>query len=154
MKLKPNYFIIPLIAITLSALGGYFTSQGLANWYPALTKPSFTPPGSVIGMVWTIIYILSSIACLIVVNKIKDNKKIINFFIINAFLNLTWSLIFFTFNLVLIAFFWAILLGLSVFVIILLSYKKSKSVAFLMLPYLLWVSFASYLNYIIYILNK
>ena len=51
MKIKINYFIIPLVAVILSALGGYFTSQGLSTWYPALIKPSFTPPGYVIGMV-------------------------------------------------------------------------------------------------------
>ena len=154
MKIKINYFLIPLIVIIVSALGGYFTSVGLKEWYPSLTLPSFTPPGGTIGMVWTILYILATIACLIVVNTFKDKSFLIKLFILNAFLNVSWSLLFFTFNLTWEAFLWAILLGVSVLTIILFSYKESKLVAFLMLPYLLWVSFASYLNFTIYMLNK
>jgi tryptophan-rich sensory protein len=127
---------------------------GLKEWYPSLTLPSFTPPGGTIGMVWTILYILATIACLIVFNTFKDKSFLIKLFILNAFLNVSWSLLFFTFNLTWEAFLWAILLGVSVLTIILFSYKESKLVAFLMLPYLLWVSFASYLNFTIYMLNK
>lgn len=154
MKFKLNYIIIPLVAVIISALGGYFTSLGLKDWYSGLVLPSFTPPGSTIGLIWTIIYILSTIACLIVFNTFKDRKFLIKLFILNAILNCAWSLLFFTFHLVFDAFLWAILLAVSVFVIIVFSYKKSKLVALLMLPYLLWGSFASYLNYTIYILNR
>ena len=70
---KPNYFVIPIITILVSLIGGYFTDLGM-DWYKMLATPAWTPPGAVIGIVWTIIYILTTISALIAWNGFKREK--------------------------------------------------------------------------------
>ncbi|MFB6225928.1 MAG: TspO/MBR family protein [Candidatus Paceibacteria bacterium] len=157
MTFKPNYLTIPGITLTVSVLGNFFTSAGIeSGWYDSIATPSWTPNGSVIGLVWTVIFILTTISALIIWNRYSDSKNfsyIIGLFIVNAFLNFTWSFLFFTVHFIGAAFIDAFLIAVSVAALIYLIWPRSKIAALLLAPYFLWVGFATYLNYIILVLN-
>ncbi len=156
MKIKLNYFVIPLITITVASLGSYFTSLGLNGWYETIAKPGWTPAGGFIGAMWTFLYILVTIIALGFVNRHRSAKRytlIIILFIINAFLNAVWSLIFFGLNLTGLAFLWIIVLNLTIIALIILIWPSSKLLAAGLIPYTAWVSAASALNYMIWIMN-
>lgn len=154
--MKLNYFIIPLITIITSLSGSWFTNKGM-DWYNKLKLPDFTPPGSVIGIVWTIIFILTTISALIVWNKFDyDNKfwLIIGLFILNAILNALWSFIFFYSGQIGPAIIEMLVLEATVIGLIVLIWPLSKLAAGLLIPYSAWVLFATYLAYSIWNLNK
>jgi len=105
--MRPNYFIIPLIVIGVSTLGSWFTGQGVDTWYQTLNLPGWTPPGSFIGLVWTILYVLIAISALVLWNRARRGRRfwlIIGVFLLNAFLNAFWSYLFFTRNSLFLAF--------------------------------------------------
>lgn len=154
--MKKNYFFIPLIMIIVSALGSLITSNNM-DWYNALAVPSFTPPGSVIGAVWTVIFILATISALLVWNSAERNKVfkwIVALFILNAVLNVLWSYIFFGQQMVLFSIIEMILLNITVIVLIILIWPISKLASSLLIPYAVWVTFATFLAYQIFILNS
>ncbi len=151
-----HYIVSPAFYAGVAISGRMFTAEGVVTWYPALNKPEFTPPGSLIGIVWTIIYILSCISLILFINHGRESHRfwtIIGLFLLNGILNAAWSYIFFTRHLIGLAVLDAILIALTVGMMIVLSWPYSKMSSLLLLPYLLWVSFASYLTYNIYILN-
>ena len=157
MKNKIKYLIIILVVVGVSLAGGYATSLGLESWYPSLKFPSFVPSGSFIGLVWTVIYILSAISAMIFFGK--DRKKTENYsavltlFIANAILNLLWSFIFFAWHNIEWAFYEMLVLEATNLFLIIYSWKSSKISSVLLIPYLLWVGFASYLTLQILFLN-
>jgi tryptophan-rich sensory protein len=156
MKLKLNYFIIPVITILVSLIGNYFTSIGLKDWYQGLALPSFTPPGFVIGIVWTVIFILATISALYVWPRFNCKPlkwQLAGIFILNALLNVFWSFLFFVDNQLAAAIWEMIALNLTTLILILLIWPKSKFAASLLIPYFGWVTFATYLAYRIYALN-
>jgi translocator protein len=155
LKFKPNFLVIPALIAAVSWLGSLITSANM-DWYRQISKPAWTPPGSVIGTVWTIIFILTAISIIIVWNNHRDKKEfklIIFFFALNLLLNIGWSAIFFGAHLIGLAFFEALILDATVLVLILLIWKHSKTAALLLAPYFLWVAFASYLTYTIWMMN-
>ncbi len=151
---KPNHIVIPLITIATISVGGWITSAGM-SWYKTINFPAFTPPGSFIGAVWTVLFILATISALIVWNKAVGGRKgAIGFaFIVNILLNIGWSALFFGLHLIGPAIYEAALLGVSVLVLMILIWPISKTAAWLLAPYLAWVSFATYLTYTIWSLN-
>lgn len=154
--MKINYLFIPALAAFVAWVGGSITSGGMEEWYNTLTLPSITPPGAFIGAVWTILYILTAISAIIVYNQgFRDTAWLltVGMFILNAFLNIFWSYLFFGQHLLGLAVLEAGLLGLSVLLIIIFSWPISRLAALLLVPYLAWVSFATYLAYLIYRLN-
>lgn len=154
-SMKHNYYIIPFVTLLTAMLGNVLTGSGM-DWYLTIKLPSFTPPGYVIGIVWTVIFILSTIGTIIYWNRVPHHGKFwwaIGFLIANAVLNVMWSLLFFNLHLILAAFIEAIVLALSVLAIIVLMWPKSKLAAAFFVPYLLWVSFASYLTYAVWAMN-
>lgn len=155
-KLKPNYFIIPLITILVALFGNYFTAQSVDGWYQQLTRPEWTPSGGFIGGMWTFIYILVTAIVLIFWNKFKKAKNfklIIGLFITNAILNATWSMLFFGFNLLFISLIHILVLNLTIITLIVLLWPESKKLSFALIPYTGWVSVATALNYFIWTLN-
>lgn len=156
-SLNSSYIVIPLITLATGFLGSMATSQGLTSWYKSLILPSWTPPGSTIGLVWTTIYILTTISALVVWNS-KTNRKqiwaIMKLFLINAILNALWSNVFFGLHQIGLAVWVAAALGLSVIILMRYIAPISKLASLLLLPYALWVSFATYLNYLIWNLNQ
>ncbi|MFW5888728.1 MAG: TspO/MBR family protein [Patescibacteria group bacterium] len=153
--MKWNYFFIPGLVAGTSLLGSWFTGQRM-DWYKTLNLPSWTPPGSVIGTVWTVIFILTAVAIILIWNKVERDKKfwwIIAALITNGILNLGWSFLFFYSGLIGVAFWEAVLLDASVLLLIIWIWPRHRIASLLFLPYFLWVAFASYLNYIIWTLN-
>lgn len=154
--MRLNYVIIPLIAVAVAMTGGWLTSGGM-DWYKTIKLPTWTPSGSFIGLVWTIIFILSAIAALIVWNQTPHNYRfwwIIGLFLLNAVLNVFWSYLFFNQHQISPATFEAALLGLNVIMLIIFIWPVAYRAALLLVPYAAWVIFATYLNYLIWILNK
>ncbi len=145
MKFKLNYVVIPLITIFVSLFGSYLTSSGM-KWYDTINLPSFTPQGGFIGLVWTIIFILTTISALIFYNKIKKKKLVVSLFLINAFLNVFWSYLFFYKHLIFFALIEMIFLEISVLLLIIFMWKKSRTSSYLLFLYAFWVLFATYLT--------
>ena len=157
MRFKPLAFILS-IAITLSigALGGYATAQSVKTWYPLLNKPSFNPPNWLFAPVWTSLYILIGIAAYLVWVKrdqVQHFPRTVAIYFIQLILNLAWSFIFFYLHEIGFALAEIIALLLVVILNAVMFYKIDKWAGLLFIPYILWVSFASFLTYNIYILN-
>lgn len=144
--------VLPLF---IGALSSYFSIDAMPI-YLNLNKPPLSPPGIVFPYVWTILYILMGIATFLVIIKTSNKSLITGALIVYAlslFVNFFWSIIFFKWGEYLLAFAWIILLWIIIVVLIVMYYKHSKTAAFLLVPYLLWVSFATYLTYMTNILN-
>ena len=151
---------IPKLVISLSipqmagAIGSNFTSDSVSSWYTTLVKPEYTPPNYVFGPVWITLYFLIGISLYLVwtSEKRKSNTPLI-IFGVQMFLNAIWSIAFFglqspIFGLAVII----PLLG-TIALMILSFWKISKAAAYVLLPYITWVSIATYLNYGIWSLN-
>ncbi|HUT22390.1 MAG TPA: TspO/MBR family protein [Candidatus Bipolaricaulota bacterium] len=155
MKIKVNYLAIPLVVLAAALLGSFFTGQGM-NWYDSLTLPKIAPAGSLIGAAWTIIYVLGTASALLVWNKVYVKKipfKILALFSSNAILNAAWTLIFFTWHQIGWSIIEMLVLNLTTLALIIIFWKKFKIVSALLIPYFIWVSFATYLAYQIWRLN-
>lgn len=142
-----------LLPLLVGGVSGYFTSQSIPNWYVYLNKPSFNPPNYLFGPVWTLLYILMGISFYLVINKTNVNWLLVGIFITQLILNFFWSFIFFNAHNLGLALVEIIILWASILAMIILFYKTNKWAAILNIPYLLWVSFATLLNYSIYSLN-
>lgn len=140
---------IPLAVGSLSAL----LTQNSMETFNSITKPGLAPPGWLFPVVWTILYILMGIASYLVLTSGKPNNYALTVYGIQLVFNFFWSIIFFNLELYLFAFIWLVLLWLLILKTTLLFYQISKSAGYLMVPYLLWVTFAGYLNLSIYLLN-
>ncbi|PWS31432.1 TspO/MBR family protein [Pedobacter paludis] len=146
------------IALTLcvGALGGYATAQSVKIWYPTLNKPSFNPPNWLFAPVWTILYILIGISAYLIWLKrdqIIHFPRTVAIYLIQLILNLAWSFIFFYLHEVGFALAEIILLLIVIVINAIVFYKIDKRAGYLFIPYILWVSFASFLTYNILILN-
>jgi benzodiazapine receptor len=142
-----------LLPLLVGGVSGYFTSQSIPNWYLYLNKPSFNPPNYLFGPVWALLYILMGISFYLVINKPNVNWLLVGVFITQLILNFFWSFIFFNAHNLGLALVEIIILWASILAMIILFYKTNKWAAILNIPYLLWVSFATLLNYSIYSLN-
>lgn len=158
MRLNNIFKLVIAIAVSELAgiIGSFFTVSAIPTWYAGLVKPALNPPSWVFGPVWTTLYALMGVAAFLVWRmgwEKKDVRAALGVFGVQLFLNAVWSIIFFGLHspgwaLVDIAALWlAIIWTMVVF------YKISKPAAYLLVPYFLWVSFASYLNYSIWISN-
>jgi len=148
------YVLLPVLIFGASFTGSIITSNGMA-WYDTLHLPSFTPAGGIIGIVWTILFILLAIGMILIVrNGKKETTRLpLVVFGINILLNVLWTVLFFGIHEIGFAFFEALLLAFSVIVLMKVSWNTSRTATYLFLPYVLWVLFASYLTYSIWMLN-
>lgn len=142
-----------LIYIVITALIGsfftIFTMDGMQAFQTVVNKPSFTPPGYVFGIAWTILYILMGVSWYLV----DSCKPCVIAYFCQLIVNSLWTLIFFGWANYLVALIWTILLlGLIVYMI-LVFYPKRPLAAYLQIPYLLWTIFATILTYAVFILN-
>lgn len=163
-------FLKLIIAIGVSelagAVGSFFTTPSISGWYANLARPEFAPPNWIFAPVWTTLFALMGIAAGLVWIKIDSrfrendkegsNKKVkiaLGIFIGQLVLNTLWSIIFFGLHSPAGAFIEIIFLWLAILATIISFAKVSRAASWLLLPYILWVSFAAYLNYAIWILN-
>ncbi len=158
MKLNSFFKLITAIVVSELAgiIGSFFTVSAIPTWYTTLAKPSLNPPSWIFGPVWMTLYLLMGIAVFLVWNKSwdrKDVRKALAVFGLQLVLNAVWSIIFFGLHSPLWALVDIALMWLTIIWTMVLFYKISKPAMWLLVPYILWVSFASYLNYSIWILN-
>lgn len=146
--------LIICLAIPL-AVGGIsaFLIQDSMETFDTLQKPPLSPPGWLFPVVWTILYILMGIASYLVLTSSSPNQTALTLYGIQLTFNFIWPLIFFNRQQYLFAFIWLVLLWLSILATIIPFDSISKPAKYFMLPYLLWVTFAGYLNFAIYLLN-
>lgn len=159
MKINNTFKLIIAIGISLGAgaIGSFFTTPAIqSGWYAELVKPALNPPAWVFGSIWTLLFILMGVAVWLVWKRGLGEpgvKRALILFDIQLMLNVLWSIIFFGLHspggaLSEIAFLW-----LAILVTIITFAKISKPSAWLLVPYIFWVSFAGYLNYAIWVLN-
>lgn len=158
MKIKN--LVKPIIAILIcqaaGLAGSLFTYQSITSWYQYLNKPSFNPPNFIFGPVWTLLYTLMGISLYLIWQKGPKNPKTkfaLRLFGLQLFLNFLWTIIFFGLKNPGLAFVEIVFLWLSILLVIQKFWQIKKEAAILLIPYILWVSFAALLNYNIYILN-
>ena len=158
MTLKHFFQLIGCIVLCQVAglIGTIFTIDAIPTWYAGLIKPALNPPSWIFGPVWTILYTLMGIALYLVLQKHwyrKEVKVAVYIFSVQLLLNALWSPVFFGAQklglaLVIIALMWV-----SIVATIIAFYKVRKRAAYLLIPYLAWVSFATYLNFALWRLN-
>ncbi|MEK7573151.1 MAG: TspO/MBR family protein [Patescibacteria group bacterium] len=142
------------LCLGAGAIGSLFTTPAINTWYVTLNKPSFNPPNYIFAPVWTILYILMGLSFyLILVSKEREKQTAVMFFVLQLILNVLWSLVFFGLHSPLGALITIVLLWISILMTIINFYKISKPASYLLIPYILWVSFASVLNLSIGMLN-
>lgn len=144
--------IIILITFSASFIGGYVTTSFKEPWYSEIILPSFNPPSWVFAPVWTALYIMMSLAIWRIWIKLSD-KKILAIYFYHLFFNATWSVIFFGFHLIELALFNLIIILFFIIKLMRIYFKKERFSFYLMVPYLLWSSYAFVLNFTIAILN-
>ena len=156
-KRKINFKVLALcvlIPLVIGFIGGIFTSSSVSNWYSTLNKPSFNPPSWIFSPVWTLLYILMGIALyLVFVSNSKYRKAGLILFGVQLGLNLLWSILFFGLRNPYFAFIEILVLWIWILVTIVYFFRIDKKAGWLMIPYILWVSFAALLNYMIFVLN-
>lgn len=156
MNIRDFITLLVCIVICESAgiLGSVFTISAIPTWYATLEKPFLNPPGWVFGPVWIILYLLMGISLwLIWKSDSPEKKKASELFFAQLILNAIWSPIFFGAESIGGALAIIVLLWSAIALTILVFAKISKIAAWLLIPYILWVSFALYLNLAIWMLN-
>lgn len=142
------------ISLGVGALSALFTMFGMDSFEKAV-KPPLTPPSFLFPIVWTILFILMGISSYIVCNSDSENRTTaLSVYGIQLAVNFFWPIFFFNLEAYLFSFIWIILLWVLIIVMIVQFNKVSKVAALLQIPYLLWVTFAAYLNFGIYLLNR
>lgn len=157
MKLSEVVKTVVICVVLLAIAGGEsFVVRGAMDWYKTLDKPVFNPPSWLFGPVWTILYIMIGISFVLILKKKQDNSKYktaVVFFMLQLVFNFLWTPIFFGLRRPLIAFVDIIVLWFAVSATVWSFYRLSKIAAFLLVPYVLWISFAVVLNLAICLLN-
>lgn len=143
------------LAYGASAVGGALTQAGRDGWYDSLIKPAGTPPGAAVGAVWTVLYGLMALAAWLVWRSEASRLRnaALALWGIQLLLNVLWSALFFTLHQLGLAFAELVLLWLVLVLTTYLFFKASRIAGALMVPYVLWVMFAGYLNVSLWWLN-
>lgn len=158
--MKPSLKLIISVALPVLVgwLSSYFTASSVKTWFVTLNKPSFNPPSWLFAPVWTVLYILMGIAFYLIwknnVANHLEKKNAMALYFVQLILNFFWSLIFFYAREPAWALVEILLLLMMIIITAFYFYKISKIAGWLLLPYILWVCFASVLNYSIWQLNS
>ncbi|MFA6460641.1 MAG: TspO/MBR family protein [Candidatus Woesearchaeota archaeon] len=149
------FLICVLIPLAIGWISSAFTRSSVSTWYTEINKASFNPPGWVFGPAWTILYVLMGISLYLVWTTSGSSlwKWGIGIFIVQLILNFLWSIFFFGMHAPILAFMDIILLWIAILANIILFWQINPTAAYLLIPYILWVSFASVLNLFIVLLN-
>ena len=153
-KIKP-YAVSILLTLAVGGVGGFLTSLGMDS-FDALTKPPFTPPSFLFPIVWTVLFILMGVgvARIFMTEPTAARNRALIVYVIQLAVNFLWSIIFFNLQSYGFAFFWLILLWVLILTMIYLFCKVDKPAALMQIPYAIWVTFAGYLNLMIWLLNR
>ena len=146
------FIAVPLLSGGLASL----ISRKSMAMFELLNKPLLSPPGWLFPLVWTILYTLMGVASYLVFTSGQDSDKIklaLKVYALQLIFNFFWTILFFNFELYFFAFFWLLALLALIILTTALFYKVSKPAAYLMIPYIIWVTFAAYLNLGVALLN-
>jgi len=159
MKAKDIFYLVVSIIVCQLAgiVGGIFTASSVGTWYAGLVKPSFNPPSWIFSPVWISLYLLMGIALFLVLRKGFGSSGVriaVVFFACQLALNALWSFLFFGLRAPFAAFLEIAVLWLFIVLTAVKFFQVSKIAGILLVPYLLWVSFASVLNYFLWSLNR
>lgn len=149
--------LVVCLAVTLGVgyAGSIFTRSSVESWYQMLRKPPLTPPGWVFGPVWTLLYIMMGFAAYLVARVgLRDSAVALGAYALQLGLNLLWSALFFGMRQPLWGLVDIIFLWVKILLTMLLFFRLSHWAGWLMAPYLVWVTFASYLNLAIWLMNR
>ncbi len=138
-------------------IGTVFTTSSIPTWYAGLHKPPLNPPNWVFGPVWTLLYTLMAIAIFMIIKKGFEGdiiKMAAGIFVTQLVLNTLWSVVFFGARTTFAPIFIILALWVAILACIILFWGISKPASIMMMPYILWVSFATYLNIGVCVLNK
>lgn len=156
MKLNIKQLIICIaVPLLVGGLSAFLTRDSMTT-FSQVIKPPLSPPGVLFPIVWTILYTLMGIASYLIVSSDAAKEDVQNAIFVYALqlgINFFWSIFFFNLQWYLFSFFWLLLLWTFILYTIVVFYRISKPAAYLLIPYLLWVTFAGYLNLGIAILN-
>ena len=141
----PVYAFFFMLSAFAAFFGSMFGVDSSSEWYQNLYKPSIVPPDYVFGIVWSILYTLITISFFIYINSFYTNRGLILFFI-QLFLNLSWPYLFFEKKLLCISLINLVLLNVFTYLTYQEFYKSSNISSYLLIPYMIWISFALYLN--------
>lgn len=154
---RPWLGLVLFLGLCLGAggIGAIATTPEIAGWYQSLDKPSWNPPNAVFGPVWTTLFVMIAIAGWIIWKRegIQGARLPLTLFFLQLALNVAWSWIFFGMHQPGWAFLEIVVLWCAIAATVIAFSRTSKPAAFLLLPYLAWVAFASLLNYTIWQLN-
>lgn len=156
MKIRWKTLIVSIIIPLLTGGIASLISKDAMKSFENLNQPPLSPPSWLFPVAWTILYILMGIASYKVFTAegdMTERKNALIFYGIQLFFNFAWTIIFFNFGQYLFAFVWLVVLWAFILITMLKFYKIDKIAGFLILPYLLWVSFAGYLNFGVFLLN-
>ena len=158
IKKYKSLILILLVTFFSSSIAGYVTRINIDPWYQSLNRLPISPPDWIFAPVWTTLYAFMSIAIWIIYEKTKVSepnfsKKIIKIYFYHLVINLTWSFVFFYYHLIFAAFINIIFLIIAISILMVLYLPRSRISFILMVPYLLWVIFASVLNFGLYLIN-
>jgi translocator protein len=147
-------FVVSCLAV--AGLGAVFTTGSVRDWYPVLQKPSWNPPAWLFGPVWTMLYIMMAVAAWLVWQRrgFVNVNSALGLFIFQLILNALWSPLFFGLRSPLAGLLDIVPLWTAILVTLLSFYKISPVAGVLLVPYWLWVSFATALNFVIWKLNR
>ena len=150
------YIISALIPLAVGALAGLLTRESTEIYSQMVTKPPLAPPGWLFPVVWTVLYFLMGIgsAMVFLTAPCRDRDKGLNLYVAQLIVNFFWSLIFFNAQAFGFAALWLILLWVLVLLMIIRFWKVDALAAKLQIPYLLWLTFAAYLNIAIWLINR
>lgn len=147
MKKILSYIVPIAICFTLGFIVSRLQADAIQNWYPFLNKPSLTPPNFIFPIAWGIIYTLSGISAGLIWNTTGTQRKnILTLWGIQQFFNFTWSITFFIMQNPLLGFINIIVLDILVLAYIIKTWNANRAASILFFPYMLWISFATYLN--------
>jgi len=155
MKLAPSI----IACLAAGVIGSLFTMPAIAGWYASLAKPFFSPPSWVFGPVWTILYILMGVALYLVWSKDRTRKGAkwkangLTAFAIQLVLNVAWSFLFFGLRSPALGFAGIAALWISIAATMRLFRRIDRKAFWLLVPYILWVSFAAFLNFSVWMMN-
>ncbi len=144
------------LPLGIGAIAGLFTADAIPDWYATLNRPSFNPPNWLFGPVWTALYLIMGFSLFLIwkQNPNKERNRAMLVFLIQLALNFCWSFIFFYFHLIGFALIEIVLLWTSIVFMLVLFYKIKPVAAYINIPYLVWVTFATVLNASYFFLNR
>ena len=153
---KPKYLRWIFLAEAVGILSGILSREGTALYEQTALKPALTPPWIVFPIVWTILYALMGISAARVAAAPDSHagSRGLNLFVVQLVMNFFWSLIFFNAQAYGFALIWLLGMWLVIIAMILAFRSVDRGAALLQIPYLLWVTFAAYLNYGVWMLNR